>query len=106
MSNQTFTFAGMSVTAKGVTKARFGNDLIGRIKKLKSNTGISFVELPSPMTRIKAAEWMLEQDMPKTPEEREAVTRVAYRGVTSVRSRKPAVTVVSATTQTEAIEVI
>lgn len=107
MSNQTFTVAGLSVTEKGVTKARFGNDLIGRIKKLKSNTGVNFVALPSPMTRIQAAAWMLEQGLPKTPEEREAVARVAYRGVTSARPRKPAVTVVSAIpTQTEEAPVI
>ena len=98
MSNQTFTVAGLSVTEKGVTKARFGNDLVGRIKKLKSNTGVNFVALPS---RIQAAAWMLEQGLPQTPEEREAVSRVAYRGVTSVRPRTPAVTVVSAPTQTE-----
>jgi len=38
MSNQTFKFAGYSVTSNGVTKARFGNDMVSRIKKLKDNS--------------------------------------------------------------------
>lgn len=104
MSTQTFKYAGLSTTAKGVVKMRFGNDMVSRIKKLKSNTGVSFIELPSPMTRVAAAEYFVEQGLASLPEEREAVARVAYRGVSSPRKIAKAAVVVSAPTVTEEVE--
>ena len=48
MTEQLFTYAGYSVTPAGQTKARFGNDMVSRIKKLTANdnTDTWFVELP------------------------------------------------------------
>ena len=34
MTTQLFKYAGYSVTENGQTKARFGNDMVSRIKKL------------------------------------------------------------------------
>ena len=38
MSEQLFKYAGYSVTESGQTKARFGNDMVSRIKKLTANS--------------------------------------------------------------------
>ena len=82
MSNQTFTFAGMSVTSNGTTKARFGNDIVSRIKKLGHNSDVAFMELPKPMTRSEAATFLLSQESySDTPEKRDALSRVIYRNV-------------------------
>ena len=79
MTNKMFTVAGISTTAKGVTKARFGNDLVSRIKKLKDNADINFVELPRPMTKVEAATFLLERDEFKTAVNRDALNKVIFR---------------------------
>jgi hypothetical protein len=50
-----FTVAG-TATHKGVTKVRFANDLVARIKILNKAgcTDINLVELPEPMTKLQA----------------------------------------------------
>ena len=56
MSNEKlFTVAG-TATQNGVTKARFANDLVARIKILNKAgcTDINLVELPRPMTKLEA----------------------------------------------------
>ena len=56
MTNEkTFTVAG-TATQNGVTKARFANDLVARIKILNKAgcTDINLVELPEPMTKLQA----------------------------------------------------
>ena len=52
---KTFTVAG-TATQNGVTKARFANDLVARIKILNKAgcTDINLVELPEPMTKLQA----------------------------------------------------
>ena len=52
-AEKTFTVAG-TATQNGVTKARFANDLVARIKILNKSgcTDISLVELPHPMTKL------------------------------------------------------
>jgi hypothetical protein len=57
-----FTVAG-TATQHGVTKARFANDLVARIKILNKNgcTDINLVELPKPMTKIQALQYLQEQ---------------------------------------------
>ena len=53
MTTQLFKYAGYSVTENGQTKARFGNDMVSRIKKLtaKGNQDTWFAELPQAMTK-------------------------------------------------------
>lgn len=56
MSNEKlFTVAG-TATQNGVTKVRFANDLVARIKILNKSgcTNINLVELPQPMTKLQA----------------------------------------------------
>ena len=63
MTLQTFKYAGYSVTADGQTKARFGNDMVSRVKKLSgTNSDIWFEELPKAMTKKEASEFLLEDD--------------------------------------------
>ena len=52
-TEKTFTVAG-TATQNGVTKARFANDLVARIKILNKAgcTDINLVELPHPMTKL------------------------------------------------------
>jgi expansin (peptidoglycan-binding protein) len=54
-TEKTFTVAG-TATQNGVTKARFANDLVARIKILNKAgcTDINLVELPTPMTKLEA----------------------------------------------------
>ena len=54
-----FTVAG-TATQNGVTKARFANDLVARIKILNKAgcTDINLVELPNPMTKLEALQYL------------------------------------------------
>ena len=54
-TEKTFTVAG-TATQNGVTKARFANDLVARIKILNKAgcTDINLIELPTPMTKLQA----------------------------------------------------
>jgi len=90
MTNQKFLYAGVSTTPTGVTKARFGNDMVGRVKKLKDHTDVYFTALPTEMTRAEAASFLLEQERySSNPIVKDALQKVIYRhvpkrGITSV----------------------
>ena len=64
MTDQLFKYAGYSVTESGQTKARFGNDMVSRIKKLtaKGNTDTWFAEMPEAMTKKQASKHLLERE--------------------------------------------
>lgn len=81
MSNQTFKFAGYSVTSNGVTKARFGNDMVSRIKKLKDNSEHFFLELPSAMTKKDAAKYLLDNADIGSAQTKDALLKVIHRNV-------------------------
>ena len=84
MTEQLFTYAGYSVTAAGQTKARFGNDMVSRIKKLTANdnTDTWFVELPEAMTKQDASKHLLTmEDLSSNFEVRDALQKVVYRNV-------------------------
>jgi hypothetical protein len=57
-----FTVAGTATNPDGTTKARFANDLVARIKILNKGgcTNINLVELPSPMTKLQALQFLTE----------------------------------------------
>jgi hypothetical protein len=57
-----FTVAG-TATHKGITKVRFANDLVARIKILNKAgaTNINLVELPTAMTKLEALKYLAEQ---------------------------------------------
>jgi len=58
-----FTVAGTATNPNGTTKARFANDLVARIKILNKAgcTAINLVELPTPMTKLQALQYLTEQ---------------------------------------------
>lgn len=61
-SEKMFTVAG-TATHNGVTKVRFANDLVARIKILNKAgcTNINLVELPEPMSKLQALKYLSEQ---------------------------------------------
>lgn len=104
-----FTVAGTATNPDGTTKARFANDLVARIKILNKAkcTAINLVELPSPMTKLQALQY-LQETQGYTGDASYAVanklaekTKVAKKGevkvmtapnLTSIRARKSATT--------------
>jgi phosphopantothenoylcysteine synthetase/decarboxylase len=58
-----FTVAGTATNPDGTTKVRFANDLVSRVKILTKAgcTNIELVELPEPMTKLAALEYLQEQ---------------------------------------------
>lgn len=60
-TDKLFTVAG-TATHKGVTKVRFANDLVARIKILNKAgaTNINLVELPRAMTKLEALQHLTE----------------------------------------------
>ena len=58
-SDKLFTVAG-TATHNGVTKVRFANDLVARIKILTKAgaTDINLVELPKPMNKLEALQYL------------------------------------------------
>ena len=84
MTDQLFKYAGYSVTESGQTKARFGNDMVSRIKKLtaKGNQDTWFAELPQAMTKKEASNFLLEKEEIKSNfDVRDALQKVVYRNV-------------------------
>ena len=62
--NKLYTVAG-TADQHGMTKVRFANDFVSRIKILDKNgcTNIQLFELPEPMTKLDALRWLKEQDL-------------------------------------------
>jgi hypothetical protein len=58
-SEKLYTVAG-TATHNGVTKVRFANDLVARIKILTKAgaTDINLVELPKPMSKLEALQYL------------------------------------------------
>lgn len=62
MSEQLFSVAGIVTDEKGRTKVRYCNDLVGRVKLFTKNTQnkrVDFVELPNPMAKVDAINYLL-----------------------------------------------
>ena len=86
MTDQKFKYAGYSVTDKCQHKARFGNDMVSRVKKLTAgNTDIWFSELPKEMTKQEAAEHLLQDEKYNSNFEiSDALLKVIYRNTPKV----------------------
>ena len=58
-----FTVAGTAKNADGTVKTRFANDLVARIKILNKAgcTDINLIELPQPMTKLEALQYLTQQ---------------------------------------------
>ena len=63
-AEKTYTVAG-TATQNGITKVRFANDLVNRVKVLDKNgvSEINLVELPKPMTKLEALRYLDEQKL-------------------------------------------
>ena len=101
-----FTVAGTATNPDGTTKARFANDLVARIKILNKGgcTNIDLVELPGPMTKLQALQFLTDTQG-YTGDASYAVanklaekTKVAKKGevTISAKSAKPAKSTVTA----------
>ena len=88
MSEQLFKYAGYSITESGQYKARFGNDMVSRIKKLtaNSNTDTWFAELPEAMTKKDACNYLHQnnEDLSSSYEIKDALQKVVYRNAPRV----------------------
>jgi hypothetical protein len=92
-----FTVAG-TATHKGVTKVRFANDLVARIKILNKAgcTDINLVELPRAMTKLEALQHLqtlgiTDGDAGYAVSNKLAEkSKVAKRGEVKVKASKPA----------------
>jgi hypothetical protein len=90
-----FTVAG-TATHNGVTKARFANDLVARIKILNKAgaTNINLVELPTPMTKLEALQYLQTQGITDgdagyaVSNKLAEKSKVAKKGELSVRAEK------------------
>jgi len=62
-ADKLFTVAGTATNPDGITKARFANDLVARIKILNKAkcTNINLTELPRAMTKLEALQFLTEQ---------------------------------------------
>jgi hypothetical protein len=62
--NKLYTVAG-TAEQHGLTKVRFANDFVARIKILDKNgcTNIQLFELPEPMTKLDALKYLKEQNL-------------------------------------------
>ena len=90
-----FTVAGTATNPDGTTKARFANDLVARIKILNKAgcTGINLAELPKPMTKLEALQYLQQTEL--TGDAGYAVanklaekTKLAKRGEVKVKATK------------------
>lgn len=101
MTTQTFSHAGIAPSPKGV-KVRFTNNLTTRVKRLQ-NGNAEFIALPSKMTKLDAANYLLEQEQIKKDANAvsavkkvigrfETETRTAAQTSTPTATTKPATT--------------
>jgi hypothetical protein len=62
-TDKLFTVAGTATNPDGTTKARFANDMVARVKILAKAgcSNVNLVELPRPMTKLEALQYLTEQ---------------------------------------------
>jgi hypothetical protein len=100
-TEKTFTVAG-TATQNGVTKARFANDMVSRVKILSKHgcTDINLVELPKPMTKLEALQYLVELGITEGTAGEAVSTKLAEKNqiarknevrVPSVKTTKPSV---------------
>ena len=112
MSNdKLFTVAG-TATHKGVTKVRFANDLVARIKILSKAgaTDVNLVELPRAMTKLEALQYLQEQGITAgdagfaVANKLAEKSRVAKKGEIKVSAKGARAKSASATVRADAVE--
>jgi hypothetical protein len=109
MTEKLFTVAGTATNPDGTTKARFANDLVARIKILNKSkcTDINLMELPEPMTKLQALQFLQAQGV-TDGEAGYAVSaklaeksKVAKKGEVKVKAAKPSIDAIRARKSTK-----
>lgn len=114
--NKTFTVAGYATNPDGTVKVRFANDLVARIKILNKAgcTNVNLIELPQPMTKLDALQYLQSQGFSgdagyvvanKLTEKRKATEKREVSMVLKSGSKAGAkVTTTKATVKSDAVE--
>jgi hypothetical protein len=102
MTTQTFTHAGIAPSPKG-PKVRFTNNMATRVKRL-TNGNAEFITLPSRMTKLEAANYLLKQekitaDANAVSAVKKVIGRFEKESGTAAQSSTPAATTKPATTK-------
>ena len=108
MTDKLFTVAGTATNADGTTKARFANDLVARIKILNKSgcTNINLMELPEPMTKLQALQYLTAQGIVEgdagyaVSAKLAEKSKVAKKGEVSVKAEKPSLEKIRARSKT------
>ena len=82
MTNKTFEVAGTS-TIKGVTKVRFANDYVGRLKILYKNghENVELMELGEKMTKADICKVLIAHPNFQSEEQQSAIAEFVVRNV-------------------------
>jgi hypothetical protein len=104
MTDKLFTVAGTATNPDGTTKARFANDLVARIKILNKAgcTNINLMELPQPMTKLQALQYLTEQGHTQgdagyaVSAKLAEKSKVAKKGEVKVKAEKPSMSKIRA----------
>ena len=90
MTAKTFSVAGVS-TFKGMTKVRFANDFVNRIKILAKNehTDVELIELGGEFTKAEIAQILSEHPKFQGDAAQAAINEYVVRNVKSVKVAKP-----------------
>ena len=81
-TSKTFKVAGIVGDDKGRVKVRYCNDLVGRVKLFTKNPNtkrVDFIELPNPMDKVSAINFLMAHGDFKSPED-QAVLSDALEG--------------------------
>lgn len=71
-TSKTFKVAGIVSDDKGRVKVRYCNDLVGRVKLFSKNAStnrIDFIELPNPMDKVSAINFLVAHEKFQSPED-------------------------------------
>ena len=84
-TTKTFTVAGVS-TNKGVTKVRFANDFVARIKILDKNghTDVNLKEFDTPMTKAQVCETLMNDASFQDEASQGAISEFVVRNCKSI----------------------
>jgi hypothetical protein len=90
MTNKTFSVAGVS-TIKGVTKVRFANDYVGRMKTLIKNEhqDIEMIELGGEFSKAEVCQILMAHEKFQGEAAQGAISEFVVRNVKSVKIAKP-----------------
>jgi hypothetical protein len=119
-TKQTFSVAGIT-TRNSITKVRFSNDIVRRIKQFSKNKGdatprysrIDLVELPNEMTKIEALKFLSTHADFQSPSDQATIAdtladkeKEANKGQVKVKASKPSLDAIKARGKVTAEDVL